>query len=631
MGGAPQESSRPDVFLITIDTLRADHVECYGYGEVRTPALNSLARDGVRFTAAFTPSPITNSSHATILTGDLPSTHGVTDFGIPIAANRPTWAELLKQTGYRTAAFIGAVILDSHSLAPGFDRGFDFFDHFPQDPTVVGRFGRVERRGMDVVQHAESWLDVHRKGRRFVWVHLYDPHDPYEPPAPYSKIYQARPYDGEIAYADSALEAFLHYLKKQGWYESSMIIAVADHGEGLGEHAEQTHGIFLYDSTLHVPLIIKLPRARAAGSVIRDQVRTTDILPTVLEVLGQGPGPSFDGESILPLLGREQRGDRAAFGETDYPLRFGWAPLRSVRVQGAKLIDAPRPEFYDLAEDAGELRNVYEPWNETVQKLRTILANTFSAARPGSQRSGAVGEKTIAELRALGYLGPEGATNVTEPSLLPNPKDKIEEQNLLHSAMIAADGHRFLDARTMLENIIRIDPMSVAAFVQLGQIEFRAGEYERAAVDFRRAGSLRPEDATIEYELGHALERSNELANARDALEGSLRLNPMNFEARTLLGSIYERLLDFAAAQVQFEAAILLEPENADAHLRLSRVLIQGQSDAALAELKEAARLRPGDPAIYEQLSQAYSRQGKKALAEKAARRAALLRLRKSP
>ncbi len=628
---ATRDSSNPDVFLITIDTLRADHVECYGYKDVRTPALNNLAKDGVRFTTAFTPSPITNSSHASILTGDLPSTHGVIDFGNPIAADHSTWAELLHGMGYQTAAFIGSIILDSHSLAPGFDRGFDFYDNFPRNPTVAGRFGRIERRGMDVVGHATAWLEDHRAGRRFVWVHLYDPHDPYEPPAPYSKIYQNRLYDGEIAYADSALQTFLGYLKKQGRYDGSLIVVVADHGEGLGEHGEQTHGIFLYDSTLHVPLILKLPGARAAGTVINDQVRTTDILPTVLEVLAEGQSHRFDGKSLIPLLTGEHGNDRAALGETDYPLRFGWAPLRSVRFQCVKLIDAPRPEFYDLTQDADELRNIYEPWNGAVQKLRTILASAVSAAHAVSQQSGAVGAKTVAELRALGYLGPEGATNVTEPSLLPDPKDRIEEQNLLHSAMIAADDHRFLDARTMLENIIRIDPMSAVAFVQLGQIEFRAGVYERAAEDFRRAGSLRPEDATIEFELGRALERSNELANARNALETSLRLDPINFEARTLLGSVYERLLDLAAAQVQFEAAILLEPENADAHVRLARVLIQGRSDAALAELKEAVRLRAGDPAIYDQLAQAYSRLGQKALAERAARRAALLRQRKSP
>jgi len=228
--------SPPNVFLITIDTLRADHVHCYGYEKIQTPALDALAADGVRFTQAFTPSPITNTSHTTILTGLLPSAHGVTDFAIPLASSHTTWAELLKGKGYHTAAFIGAVILDAKSLAPGLDRGFDFYDNFPEHSLTNSRWGRVERRGIDVVQHAETWLTAHPAGPRFVWVHLYDPHDPYEPPPPYSEIYKDRLYDGEIAYADSVLGNLIQYLKKSGWYENSAIIVVGDHGEGLGEH-----------------------------------------------------------------------------------------------------------------------------------------------------------------------------------------------------------------------------------------------------------------------------------------------------------------------------------------------------------------------------------------------------------
>src|SRR6266487_154846 len=221
----PQKrASQPDVFLITIDTLRPDHMHCYGYDSIQTPALDGLASDGIRFTQAFTPSPITNTSHTTILTGLLPSSHGVTDFAMPLASSHATWAELLKGKGYHTAAFIGAVILDAKSLAPGLDRGFDFYDNLLEHSESKSRWGRVERRGMDVVQHAEIWLTAHPAGPRFAWVHLYDPHDPYEPPAPYSETYKDRLYDGEIAYADSALGSFIQYLKKKGWYENSVII-----------------------------------------------------------------------------------------------------------------------------------------------------------------------------------------------------------------------------------------------------------------------------------------------------------------------------------------------------------------------------------------------------------------------
>ena len=209
----------PDVYLITIDTLRADHVHSYGDKDIQTPALDDLARHGIRFAQAFTPTPITNSSHASILTGLLPSGHGVTDFARPLVSESPTWAEFLKKRGYQTAAFIGAVILDSKALAPGLDRGFDFYDNFPERSQTKSRWGRVERRGTEVVRRAEAWQDAHPMGPHFVWVHLYDPHDPYEPPAPYSTQYKDRLYDGEIAFADSALANFVGHLKQRGWYE----------------------------------------------------------------------------------------------------------------------------------------------------------------------------------------------------------------------------------------------------------------------------------------------------------------------------------------------------------------------------------------------------------------------------
>src|ERR1700686_290852 len=321
-------SSSPDVFLITIDTLRADHVGCYGYKQVETPALDALAADGVRFTQAFTHSPITNTSHITILTGLLPSVHGVTDFGVPLSPQHVTAAELLKKHGYRTAAFIGAVILDSNTLAPGLDRGFDFYDNFPKDDSkgadgkTKPRWGRVERRGMEVVTHAENWFDKHRAGPHFVWIHLYDPHDPYEPPPPFAEKYKDHLYDGEIAYADSALAKWIAFLKKAGAYDNALIIVTGDHGEGLGEHGEETHGLFLYDSTLHIPLILKTPSAAHHGTVIDSQVRTTDILPTILSATGVAAPAELNGESLLPLIDG-QGPNRALFGETDYPLRWG--------------------------------------------------------------------------------------------------------------------------------------------------------------------------------------------------------------------------------------------------------------------------------------------------------------------
>jgi choline-sulfatase len=573
-----QHKSPPDVYLITIDTLRADHVGCYGYKQVETPALDALAADGARFSEAFTHSPITNTSHTSILTGLLPSVHGVTDFGVPLSPQHVTAAALLKKRGYHTAAFIGAVILDSNSLAPGLDRGFDFYDNFPKadsasadakntDPKNKDRWDRVERRGMEVVQHAEAWFDQHRTGPHFVWVHLFDPHDPYEPPPPYSEKYKDHLYDGEISYADSAVANWIAYLKKAGVYDNAIIIVSGDHGEGLGEHGEETHGLFLYDATLHIPLLLKTPNPAAGaaprGVVIDAQVRTTDILPTILAATGIPAPPELNGESLFPLLENhsnsndkksDEKSGRQLFGETDYPLRWGWAPLRALRTENAKLIEAPRPELYDLQADPKETKNLYAADAANLQALQAEMAK-WEAKLPTPN-------------------------NFAKSEKLPDPKDKIEVQNLLHNAMLASDDNRSNDARQFLEKAAQLDPTSPNAVMQLGEIELAAGDYAKAAAHLKRASQLRPDDPTAAYEAGEAMEKSGDFAGARDSLEASLKLAPGQMPARLLLGHVYLQLKDAKNAADQFEAALLVDSDNSEGRLGLAEAQIQ-QSEFA--------------------------------------------------
>jgi choline-sulfatase len=592
----PRKSAQPDIFLVTIDTLRADHVHCYGDEQIETPALDSLAKDSARFTHAFTPSPITNTSHTSILTGLLPSSHGVTDFGIPLAADHATWAELLKAKGYHTAAFIGAVILDSNSLAPGLNRGFDFYDNFPEHPQTKERWGRVERRGADVAQHAEKWLDAHTAGPHFVWVHLYDPHDPYEPPAPFSDKYKDRLYDGEIAYADSVLGNFIAYLKQHGWYDNAMIVVTGDHGEGLGEHQEETHGIFLYDATTHVPLIVKLPGKTAAAKVVDAQVRTIDIMPTALDAAHVAIPDTLDGKSLKSYIAGTASDDRTAIGQTDYPLRFGWAPVRSVRAEGFKFIKSPKPEFYDLHSDAGELKNIYDPDNATLGKLRDELAQVKDST-------------------------------VTDGDALPDPKDHIVEQNLLHTAMMASDDNRPADARTALEKALQLDAKSPTALRQLGELEMSAGNYAKAADYLKRAREVRPDDSTAAFEEGQSRQKSGDFAGARDALESSLKLMPGQLPARVLLGQVYLGLKDPKAAEDQFEAALLVDSKNVDATLGLASAQItQGNFADAITQLEPLAQSQADNPAVFEALAQAYNAAGKQAEAQKAESRAKVLR-----
>jgi choline-sulfatase len=605
------KSTQPDIFLITIDTLRADHVHSYGYVNGATPALDALVKDGVQFTQAFTPSPITNTSHASILTGLLPGSHGVTDFAVPLSPVHPTVAEMLKARGYRTAAFIGAVILDSKTLSPGFDRGFDFYDNFPEHSSTKSRWGRLERRGMDVVAHAESWLTKHPAGPHFVWVHLYDPHDPYEPPMPYSQTYKDRLYDGEIAYADSALAHFIAYLKTNSKYRNSVIVAVGDHGEGLGEHHEDTHGIFLYDSTTHVPLIVKLPGGENAGAAVAAQVRTVDIVPTLLELAGAAAPEKSDGASLHPYFAGKNEVDRPAFGETDYPLRFGWAPLRSVRNEGFKFIEAPRPELYDLQRDAAELSNQYEAKanDARVQKSRAMLAEVRVREAPAEEsKDGARGDAT------------------SNASSLPDPKDKIEEQNLLHAAMMASEDDRSGDAREALEKVLALDPKSPTALRQLGEMELQAGDYAQAAQHLKGTMAVRPEDATASFYAGQALQKMHDPAGARDALEASLRLLPGQFPARLLLGQVYLDLKDAKAAEDQFEAALLLQSDSMEAQLGLANAqMANGNFAEAVQSLEALSKTNAKNAEVFHLLAKGYSGLGKTAEAQQAEAKAKLL------
>jgi len=597
---ARARKSAPDVFLITIDTLRADHVGCYGYKQIETPALDALAADGVRFTQAFTHSPITNTSHTTILTGLLPSVHGVTDFGVPLSPQHATWAELLKKEGYHTAAFIGAVILDSKTLAPGLDRGFDFYDNFPAKTATKERWGRVERRGMEVVQDAEGWLEKHPAGPRFVWVHLFDPHDPYEPPLPYSQKYKDRLYDGEIAYADAALAHLIAFLKKTGSYANAIVVVVGDHGEGLGEHGEETHGLFLYDSTLHVPLILKMAGAPQRGTMVDAQVRTTDILPTILALTNTAVPAKLNGESLLPLMKGQAQPDRALFGETDYPLRWGWAPLQALRAHTMKLIEAPRPEFYNLQSDPSELKNLYSGATAPVQNLRAEMAKWKSKL-------------------------PEAASASTAATL-PDPKDKVEVQNLLHRAMLASDDERSAEARGYLEKALALDPASPTALRQLGELEVAAGDFGKAAAHLKRAREVRPDDSTAAFELGQALEKSGDWAGARDALEANLKLSPSQLSARVLLGRVYLHLNDSKNAEDQFEAAQLIDSSNIEARLGLAEAQIQQSNFAdAVPDLEALTKSDPRNGAALRLLARAYRGTGREQAARQAEDKAVAL------
>ena len=357
--GALACRSRPpvtSVLLVSIDTLRADHLGSYGHRAAQTPRLDALAARGARFERAVTVAPLTLPAHASLLTGTFPAFHGVRDNGgFYLGADQLTLGEMLKGRGYRTGGFVGAFVLDGRwGTSQGFDRYFDDFDLAKYEGRGMDA---VQRRGDEVVDKASLWLAEDRERPFFAWVHLYDPHGPYAAPEPYASRFPATPtgaYDAEIAWTDSLVGRLLDGLAADGRLDHTVVVVVGDHGESLGEHKEQLHGFFVYDATVRIPLIVAGPGIPAR--TVRDPVRIVDVMPTVLEALGTPPPAAVQGESLLPLARGETRPTRTTLAETFYPrYHYGWSELRAVSDGRHTLIAAPRPELYDTETDPGKL------------------------------------------------------------------------------------------------------------------------------------------------------------------------------------------------------------------------------------------------------------------------------------
>jgi len=586
--GWAQSATKPDVVLVTIDTLRHDHVGCFGAKPSPTPNLDRFCRDSLRYTQAVTVSPITTPSHVSILTGLLTSHHGVSDFGVPLEASKATLAQTLKSRGYTTSAFIGAVVLDSHSLAPGLDRGFDAYDNFPARGGK-GHWDVLERRAATVVDHASAWLRKNQQTPRFVWVHLYDPHDPYEAPVDFAgKTGSA--YDDEVGYADSQLGRLFELLKLQKRYDSSLIIVMADHGEGLGEHKENTHGIFLYDSTLRVPLIIKLPRNESSGTAVDRQVSSVDVMPTILDVAGIAVPAGLDGRSVLDAA---RPSDGVAIAETDYPRRFGWAPIKAARTSTKKYIHAPRPETYDLSSDPRETNNEYAPWSPAVQRLREVLAQRTQES--GERQQSSVPQSTVDELRALGYLGNVvGATTAADLTTLPDPKDKIEVQNHIHTGMMLEERGGLDGAIDSFSSALRLDPQSGMILAELGEAELKAGRWGEAANHLSAARKQSPQDANLALHAGEAFYKNGNLAEATTALQEGLSKLPDSYEARVMLADVYAKQNNDAGAEDQLQAAVLADPIRAEARIALAQLYLKaGKKNEAQHELRLVLRYHP--------------------------------------
>src|SRR5438094_8479306 len=432
-----------------------------------TPNLDAMAQQGVVFTRAYAHVPLTTASHTTIFTGTYPQFNYVNDFGIPLSTKLPYLPAILHKRGYHTGAFVGSLILDPlDGTAPGFDRGFDVYDAgFHLRRHGMDRYKSVERRAGDVVDHALSWLSQVPSGPFFLWVHFYDAHDPYDPPSPYKERYAAQPYDGEIAFADACVGKLLDALKKHGLYEETLIAVMADHGESLGAHGANTHGVFLYDETLHVPLVIKLPLNRGAGRRTELRAGLVDVAPTILNAAGLVPPAEMQGQSLLGSIisvsnpkvagpANTPREDRPAYAETDYPHRaFGWSALRALRTGKYLFVRAPKRELYDQISDHSAERNLAgssPAVTDTLQAQLDQFRDRSSSFHESSQKASTTPEQSE-NLSALGYVASNPATAASDPMQGADPKDKIQISNVLHEGMIAVEDGRYRQAIPLLQ------------------------------------------------------------------------------------------------------------------------------------------------------------------------------------
>jgi arylsulfatase A-like enzyme/tetratricopeptide (TPR) repeat protein len=582
------EAPKYNVLLITLDTLRADHVGAYGSTRGTTPAIDALAAGGVRFESAMSSVPLTLPSHATILSGVLPPHHGLRNNGSGVfPADRGTLATLLSAKGYRTGAFTGAFVLD-HRF--GLNRGFDVYDdEIPRDPAI-GDHLEAERRGDAVVDRALQWLSHDDARPFFAWVHLYDAHFPYIPPEPYRARYAASPYDGEIAFVDAQVRRLLAFLDAHGQRERTIIVVTGDHGEALGEHGELTHGLLLYEPTLRVPFVIAAPGLLEAQTV-SVPVSLADLAPTVAALAGAPFPAKPDGQDLSAAL-REKKEPRAAdlYAETEYPALYGWSPLAAMRRGALKFISAPAAELYDVVRDPGETRNVISDERRAMRALeaevKAIRANPV--ARPAS----APDPETMAKLASLGYVG--GLPAVRAGMDRPDPKVMVPLFRKFEEATWATTDKRLDEAASILEDIVRRDPQNPVFRGSLAKVERQRGRTARAIELYREAIAFAPDDPQAWYNLASAFQQAGDMTHAGEAAREALRHDLKNAEAHNVLGIAFSAAGNAVEAREEFEKAIAIDPRNARAFNNLGNVArAAGRQAEAVEAYQKAIALAP--------------------------------------
>jgi arylsulfatase A-like enzyme/Flp pilus assembly protein TadD len=614
-------AAKPNLLLVTIDTLRPDHLGAYGYQGIQTATLDRLAQEGVLFRNAVCQTPLTLVSHTSMFTGLNPNVHGVRDNGyFSLSDSFMTLAEYLKGAGYTTAAFIGTAILDrSHGLA----QGFDWYSQY-RPTIVIGT--ESQRRAEEVIAEALDWLQKSQGKDKpfFVWIHLYDPHAPYNAPEPFHSQYSAAPYDGEIAYTDHVLGAFFSQLEQLGFMQNSLVVVMGDHGESLDEHREPDHGFFVYDATVKIPMIVSW-RGHFSHAVVQQQVQEIDLLPTLADLMGFKTSGLIQGRDMKPLLEGKTFEPPPAYVESMTPkLYYGWSELKAIRSQDWKYIEAPDPELYNLKDDPAEKHNLISQYPDRVRQMHERLGKLAAMSPPsGSQTAGSIDAEKLQELASLGYIGATNPGAMLGASSHIDPKSKIDDYLLLHKMVPEA-----------------------IAFMDQGQFQTALGQLQKVESKFS-------DSFVVYWYLGLCYAKLDRLAEARKAYAHAIELNPYFGRAYTDLaltlalqghpqeatklldqipagavsrtdqdytrGEIEMHQQNFQAAESAYDASLRSDPQNTDTQYALARLyLATGRIREAVAKMQQLALLHYPSEDVYYGLSAIYQKQGNPQEADKA-------------
>ncbi len=559
--------ARPlNVLLITLDTTRADHLGCYGYPSAKTPSIDSLARDGIRFSRVYCPAPLTLPSHCSIMSGLYPLKHGVRNNGHDLPAGIRTLAQILKERGCATAAFVSSFSVDSRF---GLNRGFDVYDDLFQSDLPI-KTQNAERRAEGTFDRFAMWLQKNSGSRFFCWVHYYDPHFPYDPPSPYREEFSGRLYDGEIAYMDHYVGAIVELLKTKGIYENTLIVVAGDHGEGLGNKVELGHGIFLYDETVRVPLIFHNPTVFPRSRVIDNEVRLIDVAPTILEIVGlNSEAAGMQGQSLAAWPAGRTHKDRDSLIESFYPREnFGWSEFVGLVSGPWKYIQAPKPELYDLGRDPEEKNNLYRISAGKAGAMKKKLEQELLRLGSGGPVTGESAKPRTADLERLRSLGYVNFAPARPGSATPDAKDETGLLRLIQQAQAYEFENKYAEAETIDLQILAGIPDSPASYINLAIAQAMQKKFDQAIETLKRGTARIPDSEILLVRLGHTYLLSGRVREAYETMSTVLVSNPRDVDALTICAGILDSSGEKDQARAYFERALAIEPESR--YLRMS-------------------------------------------------------------